>query len=106
MKCSVIKNSLEPLFEKQLSGISRQYEKYGLDWRSTIRCNERKRILTFDHLLMVDAPKAPLTDQDLAYLQAVAQLISDINEALENNGLDVRVYEHLTRVWLGETTYA
>ena len=106
MKCSVIKKSLKPLFEKRLSGISRQYEKYGLDWRSTIRCNERKRILTFDHLLMVDAPKAPLMDKDLAYLQAVSVLISDVNEALENNGLDVRMYEQLTKAHLGATINA
>ena len=92
MKCSVIKKSLKPLFKKRLSGISQQHTKYGLDWHSTIRCNERKRILTFDHLLMVDDLKAPLMDQDLAYLQAVSGLISDVNEALENNGLDVRMY--------------
>ena len=101
MKCSVIKKSLKPLFEKRLSGISQQHKKYGLDWHSTIRCNERKRILTFDHLLMVDDLKAPLIDQDLAYLQAVSGLISDVNEALENNGLDVRMYEQLTKAHLG-----
>ena len=103
MKCSEIKKSLKPIFGKRLSGISQQYKKYGLDWHSTIRCNERKRILTFDHLLMVDDLKLQLTDQDFAYLCAVSQLIDDVNEALEGNGLDVRMYEQLTRVHLGAT---
>jgi hypothetical protein len=106
MKCTVIKKSLKSIFGKRLSSISQQYKKYGLDWHSTIRCNERKRILTFDHLLMVDDLKAPLTDQDFDYLCAVTQLIEDVNEALEGNGLDVRMYEQLTRVHLNATINA
>ena len=62
--------------------------------------------MTFDHLLMVDDLKAPLMDQELAYLQAVSGLISDVNEALENNGLDVRMYEQLTKAHLGATINA
>ena len=103
MKCSEIKKSLKPIVGKRLSGISQLHKKYGRDWHSTVRCNERKRILTFDHLLMVDDLKAQLTDQDFAYLCAVSQLIDDVNEALEGNGLDVRMYEQLTRVHLGAT---
>ena len=106
MKCSVIKKSLKPIFGKRLSGISHQHKKYGLDRRSSIRCNERKRILTFNHLLMVDDLKAPLTDQDLAYLLAVSGLISDVNEALENYGMDVRMYEQLTKAHLCATSNA
>jgi hypothetical protein len=106
MKCTVIKKSLKSIFGKRLSSICQQYKKYGLDWHSTIRCNERKRILTFDHLLMVDDLKAPLTDQDFDYLCAVTQLIEDVNEALEGNGLDVRMYEQLTRVHLNATINA
>ena len=55
---------------------------------------------------MVDDLKEPLTDQDLAYLQAVSGLISDVNEALENNGLDVRMYEQLTKAHLSATSNA
>lgn len=106
MKCSVIKKSLKSYFGKRLQDIVHQYKIYGLDWRSTIKCNERKRILTFNHVLVIDDIKAPLTDQELAYLQAVAVLISDINQVLEDNGLDVRVHEQLTKVSLNETTYA
>ena len=105
MKCSVIKKSLKSSFEKRLLDISRLHEQYGLDWRSTIRCNERKRMLTFDHLLIVDDIKAPLRDQDVAYLQAVAQLIIDVNLVLEEMGLEVRLYEHLTKAQVGATTY-
>ena len=106
MKCSVIKKALKSTFEEQLSDISRRYEKYGLEWRSTIRCNERKRILIFDHLVIVDDLKAPLKDQDLEYLQAVGQLISDVNLVLEENGSEVRLYEQLSRAQVGATTYA
>ena len=106
MKCSVIKKALKSAFEEQLLGISREHEKYGLDWRSTIRCNERKRILTFDHLLIVDDLKAQLTDQDFSYLCAVSQLIDDINLVLEENGSEVRLHEQLTRAQVGATTYS
>ena len=106
MKCSLIKKALKSTFEKQLSDITRRYEKYGHDWRSTIRCNERKRILTFDHVLIVDDLNAPLEDQDLEYLQAVGQLISDVNLVLEETGADVRLYEQLTKAQVGATTYA
>ena len=106
MKCSVIKKALKSAFEEQLLGISREHEKYWLDWRSTIRCNERKRILTFDHLLIVDDLKAQLTDQDFSYLCAVSQLIDDVNPVLEENGSDVRFYEQLTRAQVGATAYS
>ena len=55
---------------------------------------------------MVDDLKLQLTDQDFAYLCAVSQLIDDVNEALEGNGLDIRMYEQLTRVHLGATINA
>ena len=106
MKCSLIKKALKSTFEKQLSDISRRYEQYSLDWRSTIRCNERKRILLFDHLLIVDDLEAPLKDQELEYLQAVGQLINDINLVLEETGSEVRLYEQLMKAQVGVTRYA